>query len=126
MPTSAQAAYSGSETVSVTSDASQATVYGQIVARAACDSSIASVLYSPFVDESQLAGFQSGLVRADGSKRPSYDTVKSALARGARCSGAQVNWRHTNSVVGARVLFGCGERHALVEAARLELRRPRR
>ncbi len=106
VPASAQSAYSGTETVPVTSDASQATVYGQIVARAACDSSISSVLFAPFVDESQLAGFQSGLVRADGSKRPSYDTVKAALARGTRCAGAPVKWSHTNSVVGARVLFG--------------------
>jgi hypothetical protein len=109
VPATSQSAYSGTETVPVTSDSSQASVYGQIVARAACDSSIASVLFAPFVDESQLAGFQSGLVRADGSKRPSYDTVKAALARGARCSGASVRWTHTNSVVGARVLFGAAK-----------------
>ncbi len=106
VPAAAQSAYSGAETVPVTSDAAQATVYGQIVAKAACDSSIASVLFAPFVDESQLAGFQSGLVRADGSKRPSFEAVKSALAHGVRCAAKPVSWSHTNSVVGARALFG--------------------
>ena len=106
LPASSMSAYTGTETVPVTSDAAQATVYGQIVAHAACDSSIASVLFSPFIDETQLSGFQSGLERADGSKRPSYDTVKAALAAGPRCAGAPVAWAHTNAVVGARALFG--------------------
>ena len=106
LPASSMSAYTGAETVPVTSDAAQATVYGQIIAHAACDSSIASVLFSPFIDETQLSGFQSGLERADGSKRPSYNTVKSALAAGPRCAGSPVAWGHTNAVVGARALFG--------------------
>jgi len=106
VPSSASSAYTGSENVPVTSDAAQATIYGQIIARAACDSSISSVLFSPFIDETQLGGFQSGLERADGSKRPSYNVVKAALAAGPRCSGARVTWRHSTTVVGARALFG--------------------
>ena len=70
LPASSMSAYTGAETVPVTSDAAQATVYGQIIAHAACDSSIASVLFSPFVDETQLSGFQSGLERADGRSAP--------------------------------------------------------
>ena len=106
VPASSQSAYTGIENVPVTSDAAQATVYGQIIARAACDSSIASVLFAPFIDETQLGGFQSGLERADGTKRPSYDTVKTALAAGPRCAGGTVAWKHTRTVVGARALFG--------------------
>ncbi len=106
LPASSLSAYTGTETVPVTSDAAQATIYGQIIARAACDPSIASVLFSPFEDESQLSGFQSGLERADGTKRPSYAVVKAALAAGPRCTGAPVAWRHTSTVVGARALFG--------------------
>jgi hypothetical protein len=106
LPASSMSAYTGTETVPVTSDAAQATVYGQIVTHAACDASIASVLFSPFIDDTQLGGFQSGLERADGSKRPSYDTVRTALAAGPRCAGAPVAWAHTNAVVGARALFG--------------------
>jgi hypothetical protein len=106
VPASSLSAYTGSETVAVTSDAAQATIYGQIIVRAACDPSIASVLFSPFEDESQLSGFQSGLERADGTKRPSYAVVKAALAAGPRCAGAPVAWRHTSTVVGARALFG--------------------
>jgi hypothetical protein len=106
LPASSMSAYTGTETVPVTSDAAQAMVYGQIVTHAACDASIASVLFSPFIDDTQLGGFQSGLERADGSKRPSYDTVRTALAAGPRCAGAPVAWAHTNAVVGARALFG--------------------
>ena len=106
VPAASEASYTGTENVPVTSDAAQATIYGQIIARAACDPSISSVLFSPFIDESQLGGFQSGLERADGSKRPSYNVVKAALATGPRCTGALVAWRHTTTVVGARALFG--------------------
>ena len=106
IPASSQAAYTGDETVPVTSDAAQAAIYGQLIAAAACDGSISSVLFAPFVDESQLSGFQSGLVRADGSKRPSFDTVRNALAAGPRCAGKPVSWTHTTTVVGARALFG--------------------
>ncbi len=106
IPATSRDAYTGSETVPVTTDAAQARVYGQLIAGAACDSSISSVLFAPFVDEPQLEGFQSGLVRADGSKRPSYDTVENALASGPRCAGKPVSWAHATGVIGARALFG--------------------
>lgn len=107
IPQSSQASYTGLENVSVTSDSAQAKIYGQLIADAACDSSIADVLFMPFVDESQLGGFQSGLVRADGTLRPSYAVVQNDLAHGApRCHGARVRWHHSTTVSGARVFFG--------------------
>jgi hypothetical protein len=106
VPASSISAYTGTENVAVTSDATQATIYGQLIARTECDPTIASLLFAPFIDETQLGGFQSGLERADGTKRPSYAVVKAALAAGSRCTGAPITWRHTTSVVGARALFG--------------------
>jgi hypothetical protein len=107
IPAASKAAYTGLENVPVTSDAAQAKIYGQLIADAACDSSIADVLFMPFVDESQLGGFQSGLVRADGTLRPSYAVVQNALANGGpRCHGARVRWKHSTTVSGARAFFG--------------------
>lgn len=106
VPAASLPSYTGSENVAVTSDAAQAAIYRQLIASSACDSSIASVLFAPFIDESQLNGFQSGLERADGTQRPSYDAVKEALASGPRCTGKAVVWRHATTVIGARALFG--------------------
>ena len=107
IPASSKEAYTGLENVPVTSDSAQAKIYAQLIADAACDSSIADVLFMPFVDESQLGGFQSGLVRADGTRRPSYTVVQNALANGSpHCHGASVRWQHSTTVSGARVFFG--------------------
>jgi hypothetical protein len=112
IPLASQSAYSGYETVPVTSERAQAQVYGQLIARAECDSSIADLLFMPFIDESQLSGFQSGLVRADGTKRPSYATVHAALARGTSCRGRAVSWHHVTGVVGAHAYFGPARPHS--------------
>ncbi len=107
IPASSKASYSGLENVPVTSDSAQAKIYGQLIADAACDPSIADVLFMPFVDETQLGGFQSGLVRADGTLRPSYAVVQNDLAGGGpRCHGTLVHWKHSTAVSGARVFFG--------------------
>jgi hypothetical protein len=106
IPAGSQSAYSGYETVPVTSERAQAQIYGQLIARAECDPSIAELLFLPFVDEVQLSGFQSGLVRADGTKRASYFAVRSALARGTSCHGRRVSWRHVTRVVGGHAYFG--------------------
>jgi hypothetical protein len=107
IPKSSQPSYSGLENFPVTSDSAQAKIYGQLIGDAACDSSVADVLFMPFVDESQLGGFQSGLVRADGTLRPSYAVVQRDLANGGpRCHGARIRWKHSTTVSGARVFFG--------------------
>src|SRR5207244_7206866 len=55
---------------------------------------------------SSLAASQSGLVRADGSPRPSYEAVKDTIATtGGKCLGREATWRHTTSVDGAAASF---------------------
>lgn len=98
--------YTGTENVPVTTEAHQAQVYGQLVRAAVCDSSVKSLLFMPFIDETDLAGFQSGLERADGTKRPAYDAVKSAIAAThGRCLGRQVRWSPVTTVMGAHAYF---------------------
>ena len=98
--------YTGLENVPVATEAHQATVYGQLVRSAECDSSLKALFFMPFIDETSLAGFQSGLLRADGTERPSYTTVTNAIAStGGRCVGRRVVWKHARSVLGAKGLF---------------------
>jgi hypothetical protein len=77
----------------------------------ACDPSVESVLFFNLVDESNLDRWQSGLMRADWTRRPSYAIVKGALTAGqARCAGRQVAWRHEYRPVGVHVSFLGGTR----------------
>jgi hypothetical protein len=115
IPAADQEAYTGYETVPVTSDRAQAHVYRELIGRAECDPAVSDVLFMPFVDEHDLAGFQSGLERADGTKRPSYDVVRDALAAGTACGAKLVRWKHRTSVVGARAFFGATSTRARVQ-----------
>ena len=106
-----QAAYTGRENVATTDEATQAAIYGELVRRLACDPSVTDLLFLHLIDETDLAGFQSGLERADGSRRPSYDAVKQAIgATGGRCLGKPTAWRHATGVVGGAVGFGAERR----------------
>jgi hypothetical protein len=99
-------AYSGSENVATTDEASQAAIYAQLIRYVACDPAVSDVLFFHLVDESRLEGFQTGLLRADGSARPSYGAVQQTLAQtGGRCAGTPVAWRHATAVVGGTALF---------------------
>ena len=104
--TAAGSLYTGTENVPVTTEARQADVYRQLVRSAECDGSLKALFFSPFIDETSLAGFQSGLERADGSERPSYVAVSNAIAStGGRCVGHRVSWKHASTVLGARAFF---------------------
>ena len=104
---SARDAYHGQENVTPTDEAQQAEIYGEAVRLAACDPSIESLLFFGLVDEPDLARWQAGLVRADGSHRPSYDSVKAAIAATrAGCAGGTFAWRHATGVVGVSTRFG--------------------
>jgi hypothetical protein len=114
VPSSSLHAYYGRESVSRLADERlQADVYAALIPYFACDRSVRSMLYYGLVDEPDLDRWQAGLIRADGTARPSYATVKSTLARGlARCTRRPVTWRHTTTVVGAHAKFGERRRYA--------------
>lgn len=102
-----RAAYHGRENVKVTTEARQAKIYAKLVRSMSCDRLVDAMLFFGFVDEPNLARFQSGLLRADWSKRPSYSAVRRAVAKARNgCRGTKVRWHHKKSVVGARVRFG--------------------
>jgi hypothetical protein len=113
IPRSSRRAYTGRENVRGTEETKQASIYSQIVDIVACDPAVDSLLFFHLVDEHDLDRFQSGLMRADWTKRPSYDAVKSRIAQlttpdGVRCAGKAVQWRHATGVAGATVAFGRG------------------
>lgn len=98
--------YHGTENVAVTTEAVQAAIYKDVVTRAACDPSIAALLFFGLYDEPDLGRFQAALMRVDKSKRASYDSVRDEIARtGGRCAGAPVSWSHSNAVSGAGAVF---------------------
>ena len=113
IPPASQSAYFGRENVAVTDDGNQAAIYGNVIPYLACDASVRSLLFFNMVDEPDLDRWQAGLMRADGTRRPSYGAVKSALARGlAKCNRRPVAWRHSTVVVGASAKFGERRRSA--------------
>ncbi|MGH3102093.1 MAG: hypothetical protein ACRDPU_13985, partial [Thermoleophilia bacterium] len=101
---SAAFAYFGRESIRPTSENGQARIYGDAVRYLACDASVHSVLFFLLRDEPNLDRWQAGLVRADGTRRPSFYSVKAAIAqtRGG-CQGKMRPWRHTTRVEGTRV-----------------------
>ncbi len=102
----ADSPYTGTENVPVTTEAKQAAIYGQLVRSAECDRTLKDLFFLPFIDETSLSGFQSGLLRADGTERPSYLSVTNTIATtDGRCVGRRVVWKHARTVLGARVFF---------------------
>ncbi len=84
--TSALRGYSGAENVAVTSEASQAAIYAELVRYVACDPDIAQVNFFGYYDELDRGGWQSALRRADGSARAANTAVRKAIAAtGGRC-----------------------------------------
>lgn len=102
----ALAAYFGAESIVPTSEATQASIYAALLRYASCDPAIDSVLFFGLQDEPNLERWQAGLMRADGSPRPSYGAVKATIAETAgNCVGTMRAWRHSTSVDGARATF---------------------
>jgi hypothetical protein len=110
IPAASRPAYHGRENVSPTVEAHQAEIYSQVVDIVACDPAVASLYFFHLVDEHDLDRFQSGLIRADWTLRPSYHSVKSRIAEvlgpdGVRCFGQVARWSHTETVVGPTISF---------------------
>ena len=94
--------YTGVETpgTKLISEEDQATYYRDTVTLAECDPGVRMLSFFHLMDETDLDRWQSGLERADGSHRPSYDTVKQTLAQThGNCPTAPVKWRHVTAVV---------------------------
>jgi hypothetical protein len=101
--------YTGVETpgTKLISEDDQATYYRDTVTLAECDPSVRMLSFFHLVDETDLDRWQSGLERADGSHRPSYDAVKQAIAQThGNCPFTPVRWRHLTGVVLPVVAWG--------------------
>ena len=116
---SSAAAYHGRESVQTTTESSQSGIYNHAIRYLACDASVRSVLFFLLRDEPDLERWQAGLVRADNSRRPSFDAVKAGIAQtGGRCPGRFRSWRHSTTVAGAKLRF---PRKRVLPARRLTL-----
>ena len=92
--------YFGKENGPVTDEANQAQIYSDLIRVVECDASVRSLNLFHLVDETNLDRWQSGLIRADGSHRPSYDSVKQTIAETkGNCQDQQTVWVHNPKVV---------------------------
>ena len=108
VPTEGSDAYTGAENVPTVDEAGQAAFHGTVVRLAACDRHVEALHFFHWIDESDRTGFQSGAFRADGTRRPAYDSIAQAVADtkgGTFCPGSPVAWRHTTSVIKASADF---------------------
>jgi hypothetical protein len=97
--------YKGAENVPTISEAEQATYYAELAGMLACDPAVTDAMVFHLIDEVDLGRFQTGLLRIDGSERPSYDSMRAAIVAAPSCSPV-TGWDHTTSVVGAQAVFG--------------------
>jgi hypothetical protein len=103
---SAAGSYYEAETIKPTDEATQASIYAALLRQVACDPAVDSVLFFGFQDEPNLRRWQAGLIRADGTLRPSYHAVKAQLAATqGRCTGRRTSWRHSTTLEGASAVF---------------------
>jgi len=101
--------YTGVETAGtkVITEPQQATYYSDTITLAECDPSVRMLSFFHLVDETDLERWQSGLERADGSHRPSYDAIKQTIAQThGNCPATPVRWRHVTGVVLPVVAWG--------------------
>jgi len=98
--TSNFAAYVGSENTRTVSEETQAQYYAEIIGRFSCDPRVSMLLFFHWIDEYDRDRLQSGLLRADGTVKPSYYAVPAA--RDAGCALGTTAWWHTTGVMGAR------------------------
>ena len=109
--------YTGAENVPLLDEATQAHYYGELIEMMACDPNVALLNFFHAVDETALPAWQSGMVLPDGTRRASYAAVKAAINANRQCRGKAVEWRHTESVVGARAMFQRLPRSFTIRAA---------
>ncbi|HEX6490704.1 MAG TPA: hypothetical protein VF002_04960 [Gaiellaceae bacterium] len=99
--------YYGTENVITVDEGTQAQYYSDIIHFISCDPDVRSLSFFHLVDERDLGRWQSGLMRIDDSRRPSYAAVKDAIAQThGRCVLIPPGWLHTTTVTGGLVQFG--------------------
>jgi hypothetical protein len=99
--------YSGVENGPTTDEATQAQIYGDLIKQAACDPTVRLLNFFHLTDELDLKTWQSGLIRADGSHRPSYEAVKAMIAlTHGNCQAASTAWIHASGVVSPFAAWG--------------------
>jgi hypothetical protein len=92
--------YFGAENGPTSDEATQAQIYSDVIKQVACDPSVRLLSFFHLMDELDLDRWQSGLVRGDGSHRPSYDSVKDTIAQThGNCQGTAATWVHATQVV---------------------------
>ena len=96
--------YSGRENVPTVDEATQARYYTDLIDLIKCDPTVGTLDLFHLIDEPLLNGFQSGLLRIDDGRRPSYAAVKKAIAAAGTCAKPH-GWRHTATVIGARSVW---------------------
>ena len=96
--------YSGRENVPTVDEGTQARYYTDLINLVKCDPDVGVLDLFHLIDEPLLNGFQSGLLRVDDSRRPSYAAVRKAIAAAGTCAKPH-RWRHTSSVIGARGIW---------------------
>jgi hypothetical protein len=107
IPASLATSYTGKENVIPIDEGTQAQYYSDVIRFVSCDPDVRSLSFFHLIDEQDLDRWQSGLMRIDNSKRPSYTAVKNAIAQTqGKCALNPPGWAHTTSVVGAKVSFG--------------------
>jgi hypothetical protein len=99
--------YQGAENGPTTDEATQAQIYGDLIKQAACDPTVRLLNFFHLTDELDLRAWQSGLIRADGSHRPSYDSVKAMIAlTHGNCQAPTPVWAHATGVVSPFASWG--------------------
>ncbi len=98
------ARYTHKENVPTITEGEQARNYAKMIRMLACDAAVTDALIFHLVDEANLKRFQSGVLRIDRSKRPSYGAVARAIRTAGDC-GSRARWKPARGVVGAKAIF---------------------
>ena len=98
------ARYTNKENVPTISEAEQAKYYAEMIRTFACDPAVTDAMIFHLVDEADLNRFQSGVLRINRSKRPSYGAVAKAIGTAGDCR-SRARWKPAQGVVGAKAIF---------------------
>jgi hypothetical protein len=104
-------AYYGVENVPTVSEDQQAQVYSSLIGALACDPAVSDAMVFHLVDEADLNRFQSGLLRADHTRRPAFGAVQAAVGTAGACATSHL-WTHATGVIGAGATFPTGKVNA--------------